>query len=280
MSSFYDRIYPYACDPRLVTPVENGGLYKWFPECICIKVYGIHEFGVNQEKSLKNPSPQNRMKYFKGFCIRPPFDSIFLEWKYVTDTDYDIYGGCMVKYLAPDDKKYVAFDFIFMKDIHPYWVTSLATTLFVEIDNEGHIIDGSYYHKHHNGDTDRKPNRLTEDSYLIALSALGLINTKNVEMLAHEPPEKVNRKRIKSGKHPYTRFYTLKINPINKHKIAETNFHENQGLMSLHLCRGHFKNYDEKPLFGKYRGTYWWSPIVRGNKENGVIVKDYELVTQ
>lgn len=53
---------------------------------------------------------------------------------------------------------------------------------------------------------------------------------------------------------------------------------EEPGGFPAHLVRGHFKHYTaEAPLFGKYTGTYYWPPHVRGNIENGAVVKDYYL---
>jgi len=44
-----------------------------------------------------------------------------------------------------------------------------------------------------------------------------------------------------------------------------------------HFCRGHYATYTkDKPLFGKYVGTFYKSPHVRGNAEVGTIVKDYK----
>lgn len=37
------------------------------------------------------------------------------------------------------------------------------------------------------------------------------------------------------------------------------------------------KNFDDKPLFGKLKGTYWWNPHVRGTEESGVVEKDYRI---
>lgn len=50
---------------------------------------------------------------------------------------------------------------------------------------------------------------------------------------------------------------------------------------ALHICRGHFKNYSNgKGLFGKYKGLYWWDMNLRGNSENGTVVKDYKVLTE
>jgi len=46
--------------------------------------------------------------------------------------------------------------------------------------------------------------------------------------------------------------------------------------LPLHICSGHFKTYTEdRPLFGKVAGRWWWHDQVRGRKENGIVNKDY-----
>lgn len=48
--------------------------------------------------------------------------------------------------------------------------------------------------------------------------------------------------------------------------------------LPLHLIIGHFRRYsDEKPLFGKYAGTFFIPAHTRGKEENGVINKGYCL---
>ena len=63
---------------------------------------------------------------------------------------------------------------------------------------------------------------------------------------------KTNRNRVASGKKP---------------------------LLSYH-CRGHFKRYTEdKPLFGRYTGLYWWQPHIRGADRSGAVIKDYDSLS-
>jgi len=46
--------------------------------------------------------------------------------------------------------------------------------------------------------------------------------------------------------------------------------------MPVHLVPGHPKTYSEdKPLFGKYSGKWWWQPFLRGSSKNGFVTKDY-----
>jgi hypothetical protein len=105
---------------------------------------------------------------------------------------------------------------------------------------------------------------------------LMLLNCKNITTIDNPPPEKLNKKRSKSGKCPLFTYKTLVIKPTGKKQASQ----DAQGLWEnrVHLCRGHFKTYtEENPLFGKFTGRYWWQPSVRGNKKKGVVMKDYRV---
>jgi hypothetical protein len=107
-----------------------------------------------------------------------------------------------------------------------------------------------------------------------------LLSCKNINKIKNNPPEKLNKKRITKGKQPLFTYHTLKmILPSERGESYNTDdIANNGGLVRIHLCRGHFKTYAvDNPLFGKYTGRYWWQPQVRGNKERGLVMKDYHL---
>lgn len=112
----------------------------------------------------------------------------------------------------------------------------------------------------------------------VCLMACSLLNCKNTDLIDEEVPEKVAKKRLKNGKPPRVIFKTLKVNPIlaGRHYFAK-DVRENDPIMPLHICRGHFKDFRKKGLFGKYKGLYWWDSHVRGISSNGVVVKDYAI---
>ena len=105
---------------------------------------------------------------------------------------------------------------------------------------------------------------------------LKLISCKNIGTEDHAPPLKLNKSRQKKGRVPIFSYKTLIIKPTGVKQQAQAA----QGLWNnrIHLCRGHFKEFtEEKPLFGKVAGRYWWQPSVRGRNRNGVVVKDYKM---
>lgn len=103
-----------------------------------------------------------------------------------------------------------------------------------------------------------------------------LLGCKNIGTKDNPPPEKLNKARIRRGKLPIFTYKTLVLQPTSKRQKAE----EAKGLWDnrVHLCRGHFKEFTEdKPLFGRCVGRYWWQPSVRGRNKDGIVLKDYEM---
>jgi hypothetical protein len=108
------------------------------------------------------------------------------------------------------------------------------------------------------------------------MQALSILNCKNITTIDNPPPAKLNKKRLKKRKQELFSYKTLIIRPTgNKQGIQQA-----QGLWNnrVHICRGHFKTYtEERPLFGRLTGRYWWQPHARGDKDVGVIQKDYKV---
>lgn len=110
--------------------------------------------------------------------------------------------------------------------------------------------------------------------YLLATS---FTHCKNVTRIEHVPPEKINKRRAKEGKPPLTKYYTLQIDPMREVLRKEGGYESNGLKRAMHICRGHFAIYDEKPLFGKVKGTFWIPQHVKGSKTVGEIKKDYNV---
>ena len=110
-----------------------------------------------------------------------------------------------------------------------------------------------------------------------ALMAVAFSHCRNVRRVAVSPDKRLDRARVRRGKRPFVRFTTLVIDPMREVLRTEGGA-EIRGLAAaLHICRGHFKTYDERPLFGRLRGTFWWGDHVRGNAAEGVVAKDYAV---
>lgn len=110
----------------------------------------------------------------------------------------------------------------------------------------------------------------------VAGMTCSFMHCKNVRQVeTKEDPGERFRKQYGVPKYTYR---TLQIDPM-KEVLRREGKSDSEGLKrALHICRGHFSTYsEEKPLFGKYPGTFWVPDHVRGSKERGEVVKDYNV---
>lgn len=109
------------------------------------------------------------------------------------------------------------------------------------------------------------------------LLAFSFANCRNVRRVCEEVDPKLRKARERRGKPAVLRTYTLRIDPMREILDREGQRKEKGLAHALHICRGHFKNYDERPLFGRVKGRFWWPSHVRGDIKQGAVVKDYEI---
>jgi hypothetical protein len=118
-----------------------------------------------------------------------------------------------------------------------------------------------------------------------ALVAIGMLNCKNVVEEQVTPSVHVQKSRKRKKKPALVTYRTLKLQLPGKAKriipLSEALTDrpaKGEGNMAYHRRRGHFKTFTEmRPLFGKFTGTYWWAPAMRGNPVHGRVIKDYEV---
>jgi hypothetical protein len=103
------------------------------------------------------------------------------------------------------------------------------------------------------------------------------LHCRNVKLIESKLLSMEVKRRRQEHRNYFEKFYTLKIDTMKR--ILDTKGHaQTKGLRyAFHICRGNFKTYDGKGIFGKYPGTYFFSPHVRGSKSIGKIFKDYEI---
>lgn len=109
-----------------------------------------------------------------------------------------------------------------------------------------------------------------------ALLAVSFLNCRNVEIVDHQPDSGMAKAHQKKHGRQLTKFKTLEISQVKKVLQSASAASGGDLKVALHLCRGHFKNYNERPLFGKHKGMYWWGPAIRGTGPAAVI-KDYSI---
>lgn len=109
------------------------------------------------------------------------------------------------------------------------------------------------------------------------LMATSLINCSNTGFREEAPKySRQMRRRLERKGLPLVSFKRLMVKPHSQSAHSDSQA-EGEGKVAIHLVRGHFKTFTEdRPLFGKYIGTYWWQSMVRGSDQRFVI-KDYEV---
>jgi len=111
---------------------------------------------------------------------------------------------------------------------------------------------------------------------------LKISNCKNVGFEDNHPMKKVKRKGktkkvIDKRKYTYKTLTYKLIGGKKKNSTISENSKNNKS-MPLHFCKGCFKEYYVKPLFGKIFGRFWIPDHVRGSLENGFSDKEYKAV--
>lgn len=112
------------------------------------------------------------------------------------------------------------------------------------------------------------------------LLGLSFMHCRNVRMTEERPPEKLSRKYQKRTGRPLLKYHILHIDHMKQVLEREGNVSTHGLKRALHICRGHFKHYGQDGkglLFGKYTATIWTPMHTRGAKEEGVVVKDYDV---
>ncbi|CAB4130500.1 hypothetical protein UFOVP130_7 [uncultured Caudovirales phage] len=112
--------------------------------------------------------------------------------------------------------------------------------------------------------------------FVTALLTINMLGCRNVTTLVVKPNPKLQKKRIKSCSTPYVTFRTLHIHStVSKERFESISQGEIE--RRLHICRGHFKDYRERGLFGREKGLFWWDSCVRGSGTKGLALKNYAV---
>jgi hypothetical protein len=115
--------------------------------------------------------------------------------------------------------------------------------------------------------------------FLPAALAINFMHCKNVDLAPDPSVRRKGGKPSKKRTQPHKRIDDWKVLRISgARQMIEDAGESGDGIgKRLHICRGHFKDYRESGLFGKYKGIYWWDSQLRGDAESGTVHKEYEV---
>lgn len=109
------------------------------------------------------------------------------------------------------------------------------------------------------------------------LFAVSLMHCTNIRRLEETPPPALSRRHEREHGRPLARYLVLIVDPGRETLLRDRGPDTSEATGPLTLCRGHFATYDERPLFGRLRGTFWKPAHVRGALSAGVRLKDYRV---
>ena len=105
----------------------------------------------------------------------------------------------------------------------------------------------------------------------VPLLAMSLINCRNVSTRDVPTPPKLIKANNRRGKHTTAMHRIIEIQPMVNRIHSATGSH-GYSRAACPIVRGHFKDYTERGLFGKLKGTFWWDQRV-----NAPLPKEYRL---
>lgn len=112
----------------------------------------------------------------------------------------------------------------------------------------------------------------------IALLATSLLHCRNVQVTTQNPPPSLIKRTLERHGIRLHRYHLLDIQPMRTVLRREGQIARHGLRRALHICRGHFKDFRTRGLFGKHKDIYWWGNNVRGSIEHGQIDKDYRIL--
>lgn len=164
-------------------------------------------------------------------------------------------------------------------------VIAYPITLLIKIHGDGSLVHEPGKNLQYGWGTDpglepladnELAHRLYADTCVFML-ALSFFHCKNVQVRDGTINRRTARTHTRQYGVPPEKYYVLEIEPM-KQVLRTEGGAETAGIeKALHICRGHFKDFREKGLFGRHHDIFWWDDHVRGNFEKGITIKDYEV---
>jgi hypothetical protein len=148
---------------------------------------------------------------------------------------------------------------------YPYSPKDTASRLYSPNAHGKHVLD-------------QLLTKSAKSSTYIALASFLFAHCKNVDIVERLPKRHEQRAAKRAGE-PILKYHEIVIDPNRSYATNATSKDPStKPSKALHIARGHFAHYtDEKPLFGKYAGTFWVPAHVRGKADNGVINSTYRV---
>lgn len=203
-------------------------------------------------------------------ALIPPFDKLWIEWR----VDKRRQDAMVVLTTRKDDGTHSMLAMMLTHFVGDSVVHKMPNTMhaIAGIADTGEVISvlRGYYGEEQNENF----NGHLAPGWL----AIAWMNCRNLTLEQTGPNAAVRRKREKHGALGGLDYCRIVIEPKHRkrwEKSAGTSAHR------FHTVRGHLARYTaDKPLFGKYVGTFWKPSHTRGNLDLGRLNHEYHVQTK
>jgi len=223
-------------------------------------------------------------------CAAPPFDFFAIEsttdrgaWCWVFSTvefadnnewqRFDDKTG--ISSFHNDDVRWSMSGMLFVRIKGQ--LTAFATREIILDDNGGYIGSSQKAVLSADGTYDENDGIRADWLAAVALLTIGFMHCKNVVQRVVAPPPRLAKRYKERHGRPMFSYRVLEIDPMAQVLRTEGGIDTVGARRALHICRGHFKDYRERGLFGRTHGLFWWDQHLRGTLEAGIAAKDYRV---
>lgn len=252
-------------------------------------------------------------------CSRLPFEKMVVTWDepysenaFLAVGKTHFHVGILMEELEPEayitwlerntlDRQNAGAGVAMLLEMHPYRIINMSVFLDSEatgvlatvgVDEQGKVLsiqdNLSYLLSAPAGWIQKEADwewtkNLAARVLMVSMATVNFMNCRNVEVIDNKPTRQQRRAAERAGKKPPVAYKTLVIHQVGQRRLRTSSGGVNsEQVVSLHICRGHFKDYRQGAGLGRWKrhGVWWWSPQVRGRVEHGKVVKDYEVCTR
>jgi hypothetical protein len=203
---------------------------------------------------------------------RLPFESMWLEFRMKIEHEDGSStmgkGGILLMDPKEQEDEHSTMALVFREDEgSPYFVLQFELT---SNDNGRTVADIKFKTEVISSKAkDQLPTREQREAVIsgyasIAMAALTFFSCKNIRLVPTKMNQKARKKLLQEKGVRLQDFHVIEIHKF----MTKTESSPSKGGTSVataHLVRGHFKNFGpDKKLLGRFEGTYFWHPHVRG----------------
>lgn len=266
---------------------ESGSLRYWKNVVTNLRKF-VPVFDIQNVCEYMYDNRKDGFSFDMFTCAKPPFANMWLEGRFTNPsyrfccyaTDYDM-GIDALKYLADSLTKGTTYHLLSLSIVESDTIMLVAFVI-VELDENGKLINYKAQILVEEFMEDEEMGKLLNTFVLTILMSFQFLNCKNVKTIDNPPEPKLSKAFKKRNGVPLMTYKTISVSPERK-SSGGSGSTESQNLKSLHIVRGHFAKYTpEHGFLGRkleHEIMVWKPAHIRGNAENGVVIKDYKVET-